>query len=83
MRERAAAEIEIERAKAQAKAETDHMIAMHNMRPDVKPPSESINFKDLPPDAQAQMLAQAGIRVSPDTMAAHAERMEPEPAPAP
>ena len=79
MRERANAEIEIERAKAQARAETERMIAMHNMQNNVKPPSESINFKDLPPEAQAQMLAQAGIRVSSDTMAAHAERMEPEP----
>lgn len=30
-----------------------------------KPPSESINFKDLPPEGQMQMAAQAGIRLAP------------------
>lgn len=34
-------------------------------------PSESINFKDVPPEAQAQMLAQAGIQVHPEQLAAH------------
>lgn len=29
-----------------------------------KPPSESVNFKDLPPDGQAQMAAQAGIKLN-------------------
>lgn len=29
-----------------------------------KPPSESINFKDLPPDGQVQMAKQAGIALS-------------------
>jgi hypothetical protein len=33
--------------------------------PGQKPPTESINFKDLPPDGQAQMAAQAGIHLSP------------------
>jgi hypothetical protein len=36
-----------------------------------KPPSESISFKDLPPEGQAQMAAQAGIMISPQEMAAH------------
>ena len=30
-----------------------------------KPPTESINYKDLPPDGQAQMAGQAGIRLNP------------------
>lgn len=36
-----------------------------------KPPSESISFKDLPPEGQAQMAAQAGITLSPQEMADH------------
>jgi len=36
-----------------------------------KPPSESIAFKDLPPEGQAQMAAQAGIQLSPQQMAEH------------
>lgn len=34
-------------------------------------PKESINFKDLPPDGQAQMAAQAGIQLHPEGIAAH------------
>lgn len=36
-----------------------------------KPPSESINFKDLPPEGKAQMAKQAGIELHPVTIAAH------------
>lgn len=36
-----------------------------------KPPSESINFKDLPPEAQIQMLAQAGIQITPEQLLDH------------
>lgn len=36
-----------------------------------KPPSESINFKDLPPDGQAQLAAKAGIQLHPEAIAAH------------
>ncbi|TPK16674.1 hypothetical protein FJ872_17890 [Mesorhizobium sp. B2-5-9] len=36
-----------------------------------KGPSESISFKDLPPEGQAQMAAQAGIALSPQQMADH------------
>lgn len=39
-------------------------------RPDK--PSESIAFGDLPPEGQSQMAAQAGIHLTPDTLAAHA-----------
>lgn len=40
--------------------------------PEQKPPSESINFKDVPPEAQAQMLGQAGIHVDPQVLVAQA-----------
>ncbi len=36
-------------------------------------PSESISFKDLPPEGQAQMAQQAGIMLTPDTMKQHAD----------
>lgn len=38
-----------------------------------KPPSESISFKDLTPDAKAQMLAKVGITADPEAMAAYDE----------
>jgi len=38
-----------------------------------KPPSESISFKDLPPEGQAQMAAQAGITLSPAEIQSHAD----------
>ncbi len=38
-----------------------------------KGPSESIAFKDLPPEGQAQMAAQAGIQLSPEALQQHAE----------
>lgn len=34
-----------------------------------KPPAESISFKDLPPEGQAQMAAQAGIQLDPNLLA--------------
>lgn len=34
--------------------------------PPQKGPSESINFKDLPPEGQVQMAAKAGIQLNPD-----------------
>lgn len=44
--------------------------------PQVKMPSESISFKDLPPEGQAQMAAQAGIHLPPETFAAHAAQQQ-------
>lgn len=38
-----------------------------------KPPSESINFKDLPPEGKAQMAKQAGLDLHPEGIAAHDE----------
>lgn len=39
-----------------------------------KPPSESIGFKDLPPEGQVQMAAQASIQLTPEQMQAHADQ---------
>lgn len=36
-----------------------------------KPPSESINFKDLPPDGKVQMAEKAGIHLHSEAVAAH------------
>lgn len=38
-----------------------------------KPPNESINFKDLPPDGQAQMAKKVGIELHPEGIAANIE----------
>lgn len=38
-----------------------------------KPPSETINFKDLPPEGKAQMAKQAGLELHPEAIAAHSE----------
>lgn len=59
--------LEVERIKAEALAPAEPAEV-------AKPPSESIAYKDIPPDAQSQMLAQAGIDASPDDLAAHAEK---------
>ena len=40
-----------------------------------KAPSESISFRDLMPDAQAQMLAKVGIQADPEAIAAYDEHV--------
>ncbi len=56
-------------------AKHEMMGAMKPEQPETeKGPSESISFKDLPPEGQSQMAAQAGIDISPDALAAHAEK---------
>lgn len=56
---------------------TDKMAYMQKYFPDMvpppappedKPPSESISFKDLPPEGQVQMAAHAGIQLQPDVL---------------
>lgn len=42
-----------------------------------KAPSESISFKDLPPEGKAQMAKQAGIDLHPEAIAAHDMKNEP------
>ena len=44
--------------------------------PETRPPSESISFKDLPPEGQAQMAAKAGIQLDPMALAMHADHKE-------
>lgn len=46
--------------------------AQANATPE-KPPSTSINFKDLPPDGQSQLAEKAGINLHPEAIAAHQE----------
>lgn len=41
-----------------------------------KPPSESINYKDLPPEGKAQLAAKAGITLHPEGIAAHDEHLK-------
>ncbi len=43
-----------------------------------KPPSESINYKDLPPDGQAQMAGQAGIHLDPAALEAKQQQDKAE-----
>lgn len=40
-------------------------------KPEEKPPTETINYKDLPPAAQAQMLAKIGIQIDPQAIQEH------------
>lgn len=70
-----------------AKIKTDAAANVHNVLHEVasqgvgesgpapvqpRPPSQSINFADLPPEAQSQMLAEVGITIHPAILAAHA-----------
>jgi len=41
---------------------------MDKMNQPIKSPSESISFKDMPPEGQVQMAAQAGIELSPEAI---------------
>jgi hypothetical protein len=41
-----------------------------------KPPSQSINFKDVPPDAKTQMLAKVGIVSDPNAIASYEENIK-------
>lgn len=50
--------------------------AQANANPEQKPPSLSINFKDLPPEGQAQMAKQAGIDLHPEAIAAFNEHQK-------
>lgn len=59
------------KAQAQAALTPDPMPQQPIEQPEgPKPPSLSIAFKDIPPDAQSQALGQAGISASPGLLAA-------------
>lgn len=47
-------------------AEVMRDVGAQNKQEEAKAPSKSISFKDLPPEGQAQLAAQAGIDISPD-----------------
>jgi hypothetical protein len=77
------AKIEETRSKTLKNMADAHLMAADAMRPEPmeaapqaehKPPSQSINFKDVPPEAQSQMLAQAGIYIAPHVIAAYQEQ---------
>jgi uncharacterized phosphatase len=42
----------------------EHQALVKPPEPQTKPPSESINFKDLPPDPAAQLLQKAGLQTT-------------------
>ena len=42
---------------------------MQQQKSSGKPPSESINYKDLPPEGQAQLAAKVGIKLNPEQIA--------------
>jgi hypothetical protein len=50
--------------------EREAFMAQQQQAPQQKPPSESINFKDLPPDGQVEMAGQAGIKLDPRLLVA-------------
>jgi hypothetical protein len=51
--------------------------------PPQKSPIETIQFKDLPPEGQAQLAKQAGIDISPQHVVNQQQRENPPPAPGP
>lgn len=50
--------------------------AANAAKADDKGPSKSINYKDLPPDGQAQLAEQAGINLHPEALAAYDDVVE-------
>jgi hypothetical protein len=61
----------------------EHKKALAAMTPPAegKPPSESINYADLPPDGQLQLAAKAGITLNPAGLAMQeAQKSAPKPA---
>jgi hypothetical protein len=78
------AKVEETRSKTLKNVTDAHLMVADAMRPEPmeaapapeppKPPAKSINFKDVPPEAQSQMLAQAGIYIPPHVIAAYQEQ---------
>ena len=79
-----AAEMQLEAEKVAVKQAEAMVKAMQMMKPEPakvektedKAPSESINFKDLPPDGMIQMAKQAGITITPQMIEAEQKRQE-------
>jgi hypothetical protein len=80
----AALNIQSQERIAQMKIESEAKIAVikthmtSSAGSEQKAPSESISFKDLPPDGQAQMAAQAGIFLSPQQITDHTAQQAAE-----
>lgn len=51
-------------------------IVSQSQQPAMKPPSESINFKDLPIDGKVQMAQHAGIQLNPDSLQAMEQQQQ-------
>jgi hypothetical protein len=58
---------------AEAIKDTGIMDKLNKPAEQPKGPSESISFKDLPPEGQEQMAAQAGIQISAQELQAQQE----------
>lgn len=56
---------------AQAMQNMQQAAAAKGQETEKKPPSQSINFKDLPPEGKAQMAKEVGIDLHPEAIAAH------------
>jgi len=68
----------IENVKAHGQAHKQALAAQQQPAPS-KPPSESINYADLPPDGQLQLAAKAGITLNPQALIEqHAQKIESE-----
>lgn len=65
-------------ADAHAAVQPEPMQAPAQPQNQHKPPSIAVNYKDMPPEAQAQALAQDGIIIHPAVLAVHAARMKAE-----
>lgn len=52
--------------------------AVKNPQPQMPPPKEQISFKDLPPEGQVQMAAQAGIQLQPEQTPAAQQPAAPQ-----
>lgn len=63
-------------AEAHAAVQPDPAQAPQQPQVQHKPPSIAVNYKDMPPEAQSQALAQDGIFIHPAVLAIHAERMK-------
>lgn len=64
---------EMEKGAIELAIKRTELMKLQTPQAEEKAPSESISFKDLPPEGQAQMAAQAGIQLSRGQIAAHAD----------
>jgi hypothetical protein len=79
----AKADFETLNALVQAQKLKDSLLAPPQQPQGPTPPSRSISFKDLPPDGQVQLAAQAGIKIAPPQLPGGIiqQQIQPEMAP--